>query len=146
MKDGLYSQICNDVSHVIEQLTVNQETAIIYPSAIARDVFNSWNESPKPKAEWCEVEQLKQIARSLLRQKHGHGSKENEIYQEDMFSGHLQSFYPTPPDQDSESAYKRVELLTDDEIIFNENMLRKQGRARLQHADALAAYRKSRAA
>lgn len=144
MTDGIYSLIYNDVAGVIEQLRSDRTTAVIHPAAVARAVFNSWGENPAPKAEWCEVEQLKQIARLLLRKRHEHESDENEAYQGDMFSGHLQSFYPIPPGQDGEASYKRLELLDDEEIQFNVSTLRKQANARLQHADALEAFGRSR--
>lgn len=149
MGDSVYEQVQQLVRQIIAEITDANATAMIHAGAVARAAYQSAlsDDANVPiTVEWTSVEQFKQIARRELRGKYGHESEENEVYQGDMFSGHLQKYYPVKVGGDEDPFYKLRELLTDDEIDQNLLSLKKQADARLVHYDALLAYKVGRQA
>ena len=58
-----------------------------------------------------------------------------------LFSGMLQQRYPCAPTESDEGpAYILLDLMSDEDINYNVGRLRKEARAKLEHADALEAY------
>lgn len=114
----------------------------ISPSALAHRVFEAFAmDEVEPHIQYACIEHLKQMARLKLR-KSSEDTDENPVYgQLDLpgFSGHLQERYPLPRPAGEEPVYKLREHLTADERAWNVSQLRKSGRARLEHADALEA-------
>lgn len=135
------------VRSVIQQLMADESTLGISPSLVARSAYTALlrnvSDVPLP-IEWAAIEQLKQTARAELRGKLGHESDANETYQGDMFSGHLQKFYPVRTAVDADPIYKLRDLMTHEEAAQNVRALRKQANARVAHADALEAWDLSR--
>ena len=142
--EGIYQQVQQLVRSVIDGLKSSDATAMIHVGAVARAAYaialDDGAMVPLP-IEWTSVEQFKQVARKELRGKFSHESNSNEVYQGDMFSGHLQEFYPIKVAGEEDPYYKRRELLTDPEIDQNLSSLKKQADARLVHYDALLAYK-----
>jgi hypothetical protein len=121
--------------------------AFISPSAVAvtvHEAFSSGNEDDH--VTYASIEHCKQIARKELAGKFSPEGQDNVAHQEDMFSGVLQEYYPLPRKRGDEPQYKLRELLSSDELKFNIDLLRKSARARLEHADALEAFRDWRVA
>lgn len=145
--NGVFQQLQQSARSVIAEITTRTDThGEINISQVARAVYEVCAEGRfiPVRIEWAALEQYKQIARAELRAKFGHESDENEAYQDDMFSGHLQKFYPVKSGPDADAVYKRLELLTDDEIEQNIASLRQQAQSRLRHCDALRAFKISR--
>ena len=64
---------------------------------------------------------------------------------DDLFNG-LQARYPIETPRGEEPVYVLRELLTDTQVAQNVDRLRRSGRARLKHADALEAWGRTRTA
>jgi hypothetical protein len=90
----------------------------------------------------CHLE-LRQIARGLLRLHFEDiaDPSDDEQAQHEMFP-HLQWRYPAERKKgaDAEPEYVRLEELSKADIAFNVKRLRREGRAKLAHADALEAF------
>lgn len=145
---SVHQQVQQIVRRVIDGIVSSGTTGLINAGAVGRMAYEaacSEGAEVPIVVEWTSVEEFKQIARRELRGKFEHDSDENDVYQNDMFAGHLQDYYPVRV-VGEEPFYKRRELLTDDEIDQNLRSLKKQADARLQHYDALAAYKLQRKA
>lgn len=94
----------------------------------------------------CHLE-LRQIARSVLRMRFededGRDDDDDPTRQHELFP-ELQWRYPTARSRDAEPEYVRLEFLTDGDIQFNVERLRREGRSKLAHADALEAHGRGR--
>jgi hypothetical protein len=90
----------------------------------------------------CHLE-LRQIARGALRLHFEDPAdpSEDEEAQHEMFPD-LQWRYPAARQRgaDAEPEYVRLEEMTKADIAFNVKRLRREGRAKLAHADALEAF------
>lgn len=60
------------------------------------------------------------------------------------FAETLQDRYPLRPKKGEERRYRLLEQIGDDDLLYNEERLRRAGRAFLKHADAVLAYRSHR--
>lgn len=89
--------------------------------------------------------QLRQIARAQLRLhfEEPAAASDDELAQHELFPD-LQRRYPTERKRkrfgDNEPEYALLEELSETDIAFNVRRLRREGRAKLAHADALEAY------
>jgi hypothetical protein len=82
--------------------------------------------------------QFRQIARSFCRQ---HFDPE-VVVENDLFPETLQQRYPQQQtDGSQEPVYVLLDLLSQEDILFNVERLRKEASAKLRHADALDAWR-----
>lgn len=145
--ESIYGQVQQVVRGIIAGMVSNESAGIINASAVARVAYQQQLDalsSVPLTVEWTSVEEFKQIARKELRGKFSHDSDENDVYQGDMFSGHLQVYYPVREVGEPDPYYKLRELLTDAEIDQNLRSLKKQADARLVHYDALLAYKLGR--
>jgi len=145
-ENSVYQQVCQITRKIIDAMISNDALGLISASDVARRAFDqARNEDNVPiLIEWTSVEQFKQVARRELRGKFDHDSDDNETYQGDMFSGHLQRYYPVKEKGAEDPFYKLRELLTDADIDQNLAALKKQADARLAHYDALLAYKMHR--
>ncbi len=95
----------------------------------------------------CHLE-LRQIARGLLRQHFENPSSpaDDEVAQHDLFPD-LQRRYPSARSKEAaEPEYVLLDEMTDSDIWFNVGRLRKEGTAKLRHADALEAFGRDKTA
>src|SRR5882762_7036677 len=113
----------------------------ISPSWVATEALSSIDpnkKSPPLVSLGCHLE-LRQLARGQLRKRFENGDE--EIRQDDLFPA-LQPRYPTPRSQQlEEPEYILREEMSDADIDYNINRLRKEAEAKQLHADALAAYK-----
>ena len=117
----------------------------ISPTTIALRVHDQFgSEEEDPHIRYASVEHFKQMARKALAGKFSTEAHESDAYMDDMFSGHLQTRYPIPLEKGREPVYKSRDALTQDELDWNIEQLRKSAMSRLEHADALQAYRDRR--
>lgn len=130
--------------------TINREieskggATYVSPTALALAVQAGFMTGPvEPHLQYASLEHLKALSRSALR-RYEHDDEESQSMQDDMFTGLLQDRYPIPREPGGEPVYKLREQLTDAEVDWNVTSLRKSAAARLEHADALAAWKKSR--
>lgn len=63
---------------------------------------------------------------------------------DDLFPETLQDRYPTVPVSDEEPRYVLRDLLTDKDVSYNVERMRRAGRGLLKHADALEAWHRDR--
>lgn len=85
--------------------------------------------------------QLRQISRGICRGKFEDGETESH----DLFPD-LQKRYPVSHDAESEPEYVLLEHLTEEDIRYNINRLRKEADTKQRHADALDAWWQTRVA
>lgn len=118
----------------------------LMPSWIANEAFqilDPQGESPYP-IRVAATEHLKQIARQQLRGKF-EPDTDDDIVQHEMFPG-LQDRYPAAKsDKDGEPVYVSLPLLTDEDIAWNVQRLRREGKTKLQHATRLERFGQDRA-
>ena len=81
--------------------------------------------------------ELKQTARRVLRGKFE--SEDGSIDQHELFPT-LQRMYPTPTARGENPVYLKLELLTQDQALWNVNRLRREAKTKQKHADALEQY------
>lgn len=128
------------VSAIHEIVDAFGGVATILPSTIAQRLSDKYQATAAdPHVQYASREHFKQMARQVLAGRYGHESDETEAHQGELFSGRLQSRYPTPRTKGSEPAYKLREALTPDERAWNVATLRRSANTRLAHADALEA-------
>lgn len=87
--------------------------------------------------------QIRQMARQELRKRHDPNAAVNEQLaggQGDFFPDTLQSRYPQRTQPGEEPVYVLRDLMTDDDVEWNEYRMRRGGEALLRHADALRAW------
>lgn len=90
----------------------------------------------------CHLE-LRQIARGILRQQF-EPENEDEHTEHPLFPG-LQWRYPVRrADPKDEPQYELLELLSDDDALYNIDRLRSEAEKKLKHADRLEAWRRNR--
>jgi hypothetical protein len=100
--------------------------------------------SLEPHIEYASREHFKHIARGLVARTLDADAEESAAYQGELFSGQLQTHYPKARQRGEEPVYIPREAMTDDDVRFNCDKLRKSGQARFDHADALEAWNERR--
>jgi len=132
----------DDVTSAIHREIAALNGAIaLSPTVVALAVKNGFADSGiEPHIEYTSIEHLKQMSRRILAGRFDADGEENTSHQGEMFTGHLQERYPVPPVKNVEPTYKKLNLLSKDELAYNIAHLKKSAVARLQHADALQAY------
>ncbi len=87
--------------------------------------------------------QLRQMARALCRREYGEDAGDTAA-QHNLFPN-LQARYPSKRTvKDADPEYVRLENLTLEDVTYNVDRLRKEGRAKLKSADALEAWAQQR--
>ena len=81
--------------------------------------------------------ELRQIGRSICREWF---EKEEEPDEAHSLFPDLQNRYPAAHAEDVEPMYRLLEHLTEDDVMFNVNRLRREAAAKMKHADALEAW------
>lgn len=87
--------------------------------------------------------QIRQMARQELRKRHDPNAVVNEQLasgQGDFFPDTLQLRYPRRTQPGEEPVYVLRDLMTEDDVDWNESRMRRGGEALLRHADALRAW------
>lgn len=107
----------------------------ISPASVATEMITRFRESDPTVAYHCFLD-FKAIARGLLRRTFK--DHEERMEQQALFGGLLQARYPAKRDEDE--VYARPDDLTDAEIISNISRLKKEARAKDDHAVALLGY------
>lgn len=91
--------------------------------------------------------QIRQVARQELRKRHDPPAKIKdalETGQDELFSDVLQDRYPRRTVAGEEPVYVLRELMTDEDVDYNERRMRSGGMALLRHADNLRAWHDGR--
>ena len=130
---------------------------------ITRDVIESHRDAPTMSPAWvathvlCKIQfspdlhhlgyagchlQLRQMARQELRRHDPNASVADKLAsgQGEMFSDTLQQRYPRRTQPGEEPVYVLRDLLTEDDVEWNEYRMRRGGEALIRHADALRAW------
>lgn len=142
---SIHEDIASAMTRFIDD---RRDCAILSPAAIASATRTAFCEDAlEPHIEYACLEQFKNMARKVLAHRFDDSGEENAAYadQGELFSGHLQDRYPLPRKRGEDPVYKLREHLTDDEVRWNLQTLRRSAEARLAHADALEAWHQSRA-
>jgi hypothetical protein len=86
--------------------------------------------------------QIRQMARQELRKRHDPNAVMQDVIsgQDDFFPDTLQLRYPRRTQTGDEPVYVLRDLMTDDDVDWNESRMRRGGEALLKHADALRAW------
>jgi hypothetical protein len=84
--------------------------------------------------------QLRQIARGILREQFE--PEDGQVVEHPLFPG-LQWRYPIARAKDGEPQYVLLELLSNEDAIYNIDRLRSEAKEKLKHADALEAWRRA---
>lgn len=110
--------------------------------AVAAQSMYVGRQKLEPHIEYTSLEHFKQLARQILGKRFDPDGEENEAHprQGEMWSGTLQTMYPTPTSRGEEPCYKDRKNLNALEVAWNVSMLRKSAKARTAHADALQAW------
>jgi phospholipid N-methyltransferase len=93
----------------------------------------------------CHLE-VRQISRQKLRHAHDPYAnvKASIEAEDDLFPETLQERYPREPRKAEEPIYALRDLLTEADVRFNVERMRRGGKALLKHADALEAWNAER--
>lgn len=138
---SLYDDIQQLTRSKISEMQLGS-VAYISPTAVAVSVHAVFaTEDEDEHVSYAAIEHYKQVARKELAGKFSSEGTDNAAHQDDMFSGVLQEYYPIPRNRGDEPQYKLRSLLAPEELDWNIGQLRKSARARLEHADALEAFR-----
>lgn len=136
-----------EVAAAIQQELDNLGTAVkVKPTTLALAVQKKFVAGNiEPHIQYTSLEHLKQMARGVLSGRYDTSADNSEAYgdQGSLFSGHLQDRYPVPRKRGDDPEYVKLSALTKSEWEWNVRQLRKAGRARLSHADALEAWGQS---
>ena len=112
-----------------------QDTAPVSPASIATAMIDRFAESDPTVAYHCFLD-FKAIARKMLRTKFK--DKEEKMEQARLFGDLLQARYPA--NRNDDEVYCRPDDMTDREVIMNIERLKKEARAKNDHAVALLGY------
>jgi hypothetical protein len=125
---SLHKEIESAMEREVEALRFSY---VALPTSLALATQRLFSEGPlSAHIAYASLEHFKTFARRALVKA--------------AYSGVLQNRYPTPRRLGQEPAYKLREHLSDDEIDWNIEMLRKSAYARLEHADAMLAWSEGR--
>lgn len=141
---SLHESIATEMARFIE---ARHDCAILSPAAIASATLQAFcPEQLEPHIAYASLEHFKNMARKALARRFEDEGDENPAYagQGELFSGHLQDRYPVPRKAGTDPVYKLRDALSDDEVRWNLQTLRRSADARLAHADALEAWSQSR--
>lgn len=140
-----HSEIMTEMQAQLELLA---SAVAVMPTALAHATYCeiSPDQNDDRLVAYLTVQMLTAMARKLLGKRFNHDSDEADAYDGDLFSGALQARYPLPRVNGEEPTYKLREHLTDTERSWNVKQLRKSAQSRLEHADALEAEGRVRAA
>lgn len=125
--------LSNIVSAVIDGSTERDE---IEPGLIAAAAYREMDAdciSPV-LVKVAALQALKQIARRLLRGRYEPDGDDGEMSLE--FPG-LQKRYPVAHNNGDEPQYRKLEKLTDADVIYNANRLEREADSKIKHARAL---------
>jgi N-acetyl-anhydromuramyl-L-alanine amidase AmpD len=144
--DPLASQLDEIISASLAPL---EHVDIIDVGMVADDVdrrIDPGQASPALKS-YCSRMQIRARVRQILARRYDPKQKAEEYIEgerDDLFDGLLQDRYPVR--RCGDRGYARRDVMTAFDVEFNASRMRKAGNALVQHADALEAWNKSRAA
>jgi hypothetical protein len=139
---SLHEEIQTAMQQEIDAL---RGVGVILPTSLALSVQRRFAEGPiQVHIAYTSLEHLKHFARRALAGRFDAEGEDNETHQHELFSGQLQDRYPTPRRGGQEPAYKLRDHLSNEEVDWNIEMLRKSAYARLEHADAMLAWSEGR--
>jgi len=145
-KNPQANQLTDIIAKVVSDLE-SQKAILINPANVANIVdkeIDPTSASPQLKT-YCSIMQIRDSTRAYLRKRHDPVSKiESQILegQEDMFSDHMQMYYPV--NRDTGDGYVLVEHCTDEELIRCAKRMGAAANKLLSHCDAIYAYINSR--
>jgi hypothetical protein len=144
---SLHNDVLQQIRVAIDEL---MGATCVSPTTVALSVFEFFKSGHDCEAHvgYASIEHLKHMARDELAGRYSPSSRAEQAArrQDDLFSDLLQDRYPTPVPRGAEPQYKRREFLSIAELDWNIAHIERCGRALLQHADALRAYRDQRPA
>jgi len=124
---------------------IDSDADEVSPTSIATALCKKYaHDRLEPHIHYAALEHFKQLARQVLRGRLDPSSTESDAYEGELFSGHLQERYPLPPRPGQEPMYKKRELLTDEEAMWNIQALQRAADALAMHSRALLAWFESR--
>lgn len=135
--------IHENIAHELQRLIDAADADIITPASLAIAIQANYGTGLEPHIAYTSLEHLKHMARRALAGRYDAESDEAESLQGELFAG-LQDRYPTPRVTGQEPVYKRREALTEDEVAWNVQALRKAANSRLLHADKIEAWQQNR--
>lgn len=147
-----HSPLSGQIDSLIDQVVFPMEETgadFISTDAIAVQVVDLIDpQSLSPDLlRFASLMHIKQCVRLRLAKRHDPIKKTQEYIESeegDLFGDKLQPYYPVK--REGERHYARRELLTDIEVKSLSSRMAKAGRSLLDHADALRAWFKSKAA
>ncbi len=144
---GANSDLRNVVLAIIDARKADQRLS---PAWIASEAMVKLDaadlQKSKPLVYRAAYLQLRQIARQVCRKQFDQDKEEAlDPAQQEMFPG-LQSRYPTAHSKGEEPSYVLRQAMTSEDVIFNVNRLRRDGKTKLGRANALEAWWKTKEA
>lgn len=99
-----------------------------------------------PHIEYAALEYFKAATRKVMVKDYGPDISQATITpdQGEMFSGRLQARYPVKTKRGQDPIYKRLENLTNEELLWLERQFHKLGKSCIAHGDAIGAYRRQK--
>lgn len=114
----------------------------ISPELVANTCYRRFSQSAdEVHIRYAAIEHYKAMARRILSARFDPDGEENRAHQGDMFSGHLQERYPIRRAHGEEPKYRPLVALSLADLDFNVQQLMRSADARVEHAQALRAYR-----
>ena len=128
-----------------KEIDLHYASRSISPTVVAVAVQKTYGDIAEVHIEYGSLEFFKQIAREVLRRAFDPATGEDsKALQGDMFSGLLQDRYPQLRGKGDEPQYVQRDAMSDADVQWNLQHLRRSAEARLQHADALEAWWENR--
>lgn len=136
----LHEDVTQEIRRQVEAVN-DAKAPDLSPKMIAGLVFTVFAKgTEEPHVQYACIEHFTQLSRRVLAREFGAENDPGLATQADMFSGHLQERYPIRTPVGEEPIYRVREALTDADLEWNIQRLRKISDAARTHADALAAY------
>lgn len=133
------------VDAIHREMEATGEAIPLSPTAVAIAVQRRYADGiVEPHLQYASLEHIKQMARRLMAARHEPAREGTDVLQEEMFAGYMQDRYPIPREKGAEPVYKSREYMSDEEMFWNADQLRKSGKARIEHADAILAWVENR--
>jgi len=130
------------VARIIEARYAQSKISPAWIATEGMQVIDPDRAGPQLEYFGCHLH-LRQVARQILR-KHYEPDDPNDARQHELWP-ELQSRYPIAGAAKSEDpVYVRLEDMTKADVAYNVARLRSEGQAKLQHADRLETYGKTR--
>lgn len=140
-----HNQITQYLNEKINELRFVES---ISPSYLASSVISKFGQNNMhPMMSYLALEHAKSIARKLLASRFSIDATESNAYtsaQQDLFTGQLQERYPVQVAKGHDPQYKPLQFLSDADLTWNINQLRKSAKARFEHARALMQFQKDK--